>query len=368
MGISFSGDISLPIWEPGSEIYAQGSIIVYPEQVTGIIVGGQVIEATKFTCSRSNTQKVGDCTIEVPDGGGLIKSLINIEDDIRIFYKHPDEEEPTLIWRGYVEDLNYAMDTAQVLIIKGSELTKILFETTVSETYNLEEIADIVKDLLNEKAPIFDTSNITATGRSLTIELDNERVFDAINLVLSPFGCRMIINTDYTVNLTFIPDLSITTDEVDTDNIEVVREVDSDVALYTKITVQGADETITYTAEDTSGTYRTREIKLIKPEIKYSADAQIYAENLLATRQDPIKRYELNSEILSHTEPGHLVLLDYPTTSLDGTTFEVRTIIHKFENNSHRSTIIIEDDTQYFEELISGMSQGLFKTMNKVFE
>lgn len=367
MTITFSGDINTPIWGPDNEIYVQGSIIVYPEQISSIIIGGQVITAASFQCSRSNTSKIGDCEIIIPDASGTLKNLIEIDDEIRIFFKHSSETEPTMIWRGFVTTSDYGISSGQVLKIKGAEITKILFETTVTKSYVATELATIVKEILNTNAPVFDTSLIVDTGRTISVNFSDEKCFDAINTVLKPYNHRLIINNDYTVEILFRENLLISVDTVDVTNIENISESDDSPNLYNKVTVQGASSAITYTAENTSSSYRTKEIKLIRPELQYAADVQVYAETILNNAQEPTKKYSISCELLSHTSPGQKIELDYPTTTLTGGDFEVRTITYVVNNNSHRTTLQIEDDTQYFEELIAGMNQGLYKTMLKTY-
>lgn len=363
----FSGDIIFPVWGPDNEIHVKGSIIVYPEQTTGIIIGSQVVEPINFECSRSNTSKIGSCTINIPDANATIKDLIDTDDEIFIYYKDPSETEPVLLWRGFVETMEYSMQNSQILVVKGNEISKILFETKITKTYTSEEISDIVIDLLNTNAPLFDTSKITATERSISVDFEEETLFNAIQTVLNPFNHRLLVYNDFTVEIKFKEHLSISIDDVDVNNIEKIKESTDIVAQYNKVTVQGKDSSITYTASK-SDVDRIKEIKLIKPELHNSADVEIYAKNILENNSVNKKKYSISTELLYNTTPGMLVYLDYPTTTLDGSNFEVRTITHFFSGKTHRSSIQVEDDTRYFEELITGMNQGLYKTMLKTFE
>jgi len=370
MVVKFSGSISGPSWSPSDEVYVQGSIIVYPNSAYGITIGGEVIQSSAFEFTLSSTREVGTCKIEIVDGGGIYKQLIDAKDEIRIFVKPEYATHPVFLFRGNVQDVNYIQHKGQITTITGVSIEQKLFDVTITKDYVNEDIVDIVKDLLDEQ-PVFIQNDLpTITGKKITISFEKENIFTAIHKVIAPFNYRFFAETDYKVYLYAAANIPISTDSIELGDITTVSDVKDTQSFYNRAVIQGKDSSISSTENDEVAQDKYDGIIdyfAILPDLQTEADTTAAAKNIITNYANPIKKYTLVIKPIYYTRAGYRLEIEFPDTDLDSSYYEIKKIKFMFMQNDRKVEIEVNSSDKYFEDLILDMSQGLTSTMKKTF-
>jgi hypothetical protein len=197
-----------------------------------------------------------------------------------------------LLFRGYVDTPEFSFPPATVEISSSKGYASALeFRETNEESWADDNSATIVRYLIED---YYSDSQFTPDwieeGIEISLDSDDEPVSDVLQKIAEMNG--YIIYVDFNKAVNFVdPDDDTTQTNLSISKAEDVvsiknRLVDS---IVNRVTVKGAEDTVTEENEDSEDTYWRRDRTFTDEKLTSEAAVQARAEQLLAKMKDPYR-------------------------------------------------------------------------------